>query len=98
MSLRMLYAWSFFPIQCSFGFLPGKRPRLQFLSHNDSSPLTRFQLSSIFKNVLVQCGNMERFLFCIDVATASLSEEAAMWIEHWSSQSYAGYVHPDLIN
>lgn len=93
------------PVELVRTFLCGRAQGVQFFVHEDGSPVTRFQFSSLFKRCLTACGaNAAEFglhSFRIGAATeavrAGLPEEQVMRLGRWRSQCYVGYVRPELI-
>lgn len=94
------------PVRLVLHFLASRSAGAQFLLHQDGSPLTRFQFTSIFKKCLVVAGeNPAEYgthSFRIGAATeavrAGLAEGEVMRLGRWQSRCYVGYVRPELLS
>lgn len=94
------------PVRLVADFISSRSSGSQFLVHQDSSPLTRFQFTSIFKKCLLEAGenpaDYGTHSFRIGAATeavrAGLAEGEVMRLGRWQSRCYVGYVRPELLS
>ncbi|XP_072005005.1 uncharacterized protein [Engystomops pustulosus] len=93
------------PVLAVSNFLAIRVGGVQFFSHADSSPLTRFQFTVLFKKALAAAGfppgEFGTHSFRIGAATTAselgLSDAEVQRIGRWRSECFAGYIRPDLL-
>lgn len=93
------------PVLLVKGFLEQRPLGDVFFIHEDGSPVTRFQFSSLFRRCLsasgVEASEYGLHSFRIGAATeavrAGLPEEQVMRLGRWRSQCYVSYVRPELM-
>ncbi|KAM4029675.1 uncharacterized protein ACNLHF_024605 [Anomaloglossus baeobatrachus] len=86
-------------------YLSLRRDGFCFFSHEDGSPLTRFQFLSIFRKCLCNLGlhpaefgtHSFRIGAATEAARAGLSNQEIQRIGRWRSSCFARYIRPELL-
>ncbi|KAM4031882.1 LOW QUALITY PROTEIN: uncharacterized protein ACNLHF_019259 [Anomaloglossus baeobatrachus] len=93
------------PIVLVNNYLAVHRSGVSFLSHEDGSPLTKFQFLALFRKCLRSFGlkptdfgtHSFRIGAATEAARAGLSNSEIQRIGRWRSSCFARYVRPDLL-
>ncbi|XP_031758455.1 uncharacterized protein LOC116410934 isoform X1 [Xenopus tropicalis] len=93
------------PVQLISTFAALRSAGTNFLVHEDSSPLTRYQFSRLFNRCLEHLGLEKKEFgthsFRIGAATEAclqgLSESSVKSVGRWKSNCFAAYIRPNLI-
>lgn len=93
------------PVGVISQFLVIRSPGRHFLVHEDSSPLSRYQFSSVFKRCLSHIGvspaeygtHSFRIGAATEAARAGLDNTEVQRIGRWRSSCFASYVRPELL-